>query len=115
VARISAEHRDAAHEWLREHGFGGIVKHAVSATFGKDEDAAAAKAREMLEAELADLRARAEADIAAAGGRANDELRAEISRLAAAATDRVIADGALDDATQQALIETFIARVGASS
>ncbi|MEY2959366.1 MAG: synthase subunit [Actinomycetota bacterium] len=84
-----------------------------------DADAQAAsliaEGRGRLEAELADLRARAEADIAAAGGRANDELRAEISRLAAAATDRVIADGALDDATQQALIESFISRVGASS
>lgn len=82
------------------------------------EDQAAsllAEGRARLEHEVSELRARAEADIASAGGRANDELRAEISRLAAAATDRVIADGALDEAAQQTLIETFIARVGASS
>lgn len=74
-----------------------------------------AEGRARLEQEVADLEARADADIAATAGRANDELRAEISRLAAVATDRVLADGVLDDATQQALIENFIARVGANS
>ena len=76
---------------------------------------ALAEGRARLEQEIADLRARADADIAAASGRANDELRAEISRLASVATDRVLAGGVLDDATQQQLIENFIARVGASS
>ena len=74
-----------------------------------------ADGRARLEQEVADLEARAEADIAATAGRANDELRAEISRLASFATDRVIAGGVLDDATQQTLIENFIARVGASA
>ena len=74
-----------------------------------------ADGRARLEQEVADLEARAEADIAATAGRANDELRAEISRLASVATDRVIAGGVLDDATQQTLIENFIARVGASA
>jgi F-type H+-transporting ATPase subunit b len=74
-----------------------------------------AEGRARLEQEVADLEARAEADIAAASGRANDELRAEISRLAGVATDRVLAGGVLDDATQQQLIENFIARVGATS
>lgn len=74
-----------------------------------------ADGRARLEQEVADLEARADADIAATAGRANDELRAEISRLAAIATDRVMADGVVDDAAQQALIENFIARVGASS
>lgn len=73
-----------------------------------------ADGRERLEAEVAELEARADADLAAASGRANDELRAEISRLAAAATDRVLADGVLDDAAQQQLIENFIAKVGQS-
>ena len=71
--------------------------------------------RARLEQEVADLQARGESDIAATAGRANEELRAEISRLAATATDRVIAGGVVDDATQQTLIEDFIARVGASS
>lgn len=74
-----------------------------------------ADGRARLEQEVADLEARAEADIAATAGRANDELRAEISRAAATATDRVLAGGVLDDATQQSLIENYIARVGAGS
>lgn len=78
-------------------------------------EALLADGRARLEQEVADLEARAESDIAATAGRANDELRAEISRFAAVATDRVIAGGVLDDATQQALIENYISRVGASS
>lgn len=78
-------------------------------------EALLADGRVRLDEEVAALEARADADVAAAAGRATDELRAEISRLAAAAADRVIADSLVDDATQQALIENFIARVGASS
>ncbi len=70
--------------------------------------------RARLDQEVADLEVRADADIAAAGGRAADELRAEISRLAAAATDRVMAGDVIDAATQQNLIENFIQKVGAS-
>ena len=73
-----------------------------------------ADGRARLEQEVADLEARAEADLAAAAGRSGDELRAEIARHAAAAADRVVARS-LDDATQQELIETFIARVGAGA
>lgn len=82
-----------------------------------DAQAAAllADGRARLDQEIADLRAKAESDIAASAGRANDELRAEISRLAAVATEQVIAGGVLDDGTQQALIENFIAKVGAGS
>jgi F-type H+-transporting ATPase subunit b len=68
--------------------------------------------RARLAQELADLEARAEADIAAAAARLGDELRAEIARLSIAAVDHVVT-GALDDATQQELIESFIAAVGA--
>lgn len=64
--------------------------------------------------EAADLEARADADIASAGGRVNDELRAEISRLASAATDQVLADGAIDAGLHQDLIESFIQKVGAA-
>lgn len=71
--------------------------------------------RARLEQEVADLEARADADIAVSAARVNDELRAEISRLAAVATDRVITAGVLDAATQQALVEDFIARVGANA
>ena len=78
-------------------------------------EALLADGRARLEQEVIDLEARADADIAVTASRANEELRAEISRLAAVATDRVIAGGVIDDATQQTLIENFIARVGAAS
>jgi F-type H+-transporting ATPase subunit b len=74
-------------------------------------EAVLADGRARLEQEVIALEARAEADIAAAAGRSGDELRAEITRYAAAATDEVVV-GVLDDATQQELIEQFIARVG---
>lgn len=70
--------------------------------------------RARLATELSDLEAKAVADIAASRGRVNDELRAEIARLSNAAVDHVVT-GSLDDATHQELIESFIARVGASS
>lgn len=69
--------------------------------------------RVRLTQELADLEARAIAEIAATGNRAGDELRAEIARLSNAAVDHVVT-GSLDDATHQELIESFIARVGAA-
>ena len=67
--------------------------------------------RARLTQELADLDARAAADIVAAAGRSGDELRAEIARLSSAAVDYVVT-GSLDEATQQELIENFIAGVG---
>jgi F-type H+-transporting ATPase subunit b len=69
--------------------------------------------RERLTQELAELEARADAEIASAAGRAGDELRAEIARLSAAAIDEVVAR-TLDDSTQQELVESFIAKVGAT-
>ncbi|NNE11889.1 MAG: hypothetical protein HKN41_06525 [Ilumatobacter sp.] len=78
-------------------------------------EAVLADGRVRLEQEVTDLEARADADIVAAAGRVTDELRAEIARVAATASERVLADGALDTATQQDLIESFISRVGATS
>jgi F-type H+-transporting ATPase subunit b len=69
--------------------------------------------RSRLDAEIADLQTKAEADVAAARSRVNDELRSEIARLASAAADRVV-ERSLDDATQQRLVEDYIAKVGAS-
>lgn len=66
-----------------------------------------------LQLELADLDAKATADGIAAQHRVGDEMRAEIARLSSAAVDHVVT-GSLDDATQQELIESFIARVGAT-
>lgn len=73
-----------------------------------------AEGRQRLDAEAAELEARAEADLAAAASRTGDELRGEIARLSAVASERVVAES-LDDATQQRLIEAFIARVGADA
>ena len=70
--------------------------------------------RARLDNEVADLEARAAAEVEAGAGRATDELRAEIGRLAQVTTDGVVADS-LDSATEQDLIEGFIARVGATS
>lgn len=69
--------------------------------------------RARLVTEVADLEAKADADIAAAAGRSGDELRNEIARIASRAADKVVADS-LDDATQQRLIDDFIQKVGAS-
>jgi F-type H+-transporting ATPase subunit b len=70
--------------------------------------------RARLAVEVAEVEAKAVTDIATAQGRVSDELRAEIARLSSAAVDHVVT-GSLDDATQQELIENFIARVGASA
>lgn len=74
-----------------------------------------AEGRARLEAEVAELRSRAEADIALAASRVGDELRAEIARLSNAATEQALANGVVDAATQQELIEAFIQKVGASA
>jgi F-type H+-transporting ATPase subunit b len=81
-----------------------------------DKRAAAllADGRTRLEAEVAELEAKADADIALLGSRTVDEMRAEIARLSALAAERLVEDS-LDDATQQRLIEEFIAEVGATT
>jgi F-type H+-transporting ATPase subunit b len=80
-----------------------------------DEQAAAilVEGRVRLEREVAEIQAKAAADLESAMGRTQDELRAEIARLSSAAADRMIVES-LDDETQQRLIESFIERVGGS-
>jgi F-type H+-transporting ATPase subunit b len=70
--------------------------------------------RARLDQEVAELRAKAESDVAATRTRAVSELQGEVAQVAAVASDRLVT-GALDDELQQALIEEFIARVGAST
>jgi F0F1-type ATP synthase membrane subunit b/b' len=70
--------------------------------------------RARLEVEIAELEARAAADLEAAAGRSGDELRSEMIRVAGASMEEVVAH-TLDDTTQQDLIESFIQRVGAST
>ena len=72
-----------------------------------------AEGRARITAEVADMEARAVAEIDAARARSGDELRAEIARLSAAATTDAVR-AALDDRTQQELIDGFIAKVGAA-
>jgi F-type H+-transporting ATPase subunit b len=71
-----------------------------------DEQAAAliTDGRERLDREVAELEAKASADIAAASAREVDELRAEIARTAASAADRLVVE-TLDDRTHQQLVE----------
>ena len=73
-----------------------------------------ADGRVRIDAEMAELEVRADAELASSAGRSGDELRAEIARYSSSAIDEVV-DGTLDDATHQDLIESFIARVGASA
>ena len=42
-ASIPKAKEEEAHEWLNANGFGGIIKHVVSASFGKEEDSRAAE------------------------------------------------------------------------
>ncbi|MEP1123506.1 MAG: hypothetical protein ABJH68_06405 [Ilumatobacter sp.] len=68
--------------------------------------------RTRLNQEVAEMEAKAEADIAAAAGRGADDLRADIARFSSQAIESSVT-ASLDDATHQELIEGFIARVGA--
>lgn len=81
-----------------------------------DADAQAAalltEGRARLEHEVAELHARADADIVATTGRASDELRFEISHLANSVTESVLTGGVIDEATHQELIEAYISKVG---
>ena len=66
-----------------------------------------------LDAEVVDLQAKADADIAALASRVGDELRSEIARLSAAAAEHVV-NGQLTDDVHRDLIEGFIQKVGAA-
>ena len=43
TGNIKEENREAAHAWLRENGFGSLIKHVVSCAFGMGEDKQANK------------------------------------------------------------------------
>jgi F-type H+-transporting ATPase subunit b len=81
-----------------------------------DEQAAAllTEGRARVEREVAELEAKAEADISAAAARDIDELRAEIARSATAVAERIVTE-TLDEDTHQRLVEDFIQKVGAAS
>jgi F-type H+-transporting ATPase subunit b len=79
-----------------------------------EADAAAAvvlsEGRARVADEMADVEAKALADIANASGRVQDELASDIKRLARIASDKVIAS-AMNDSVRQDLIENFISGV----
>ena len=66
------------------------------------------------DAEVVELEARADADIELMRGRATSELQAQVATWAGEAAERIVA-AQLDEATQQRLVEDFIAKVGASA
>ena len=68
--------------------------------------------RVRITAEVAELEAKAEADLNSARGRSSDELRAEIAMLSSIATPAVV-QATLNDQTKNELIESFISSVGA--
>lgn len=49
AATISAANRERAHQWLREHGHADLIKHTITASFGRGEDEEAKVARLALE------------------------------------------------------------------
>ena len=72
-----------------------------------------ADGRARLVKEVAELEAKAAADLVAARGRSGEELRGEIARLSSAATTSAVA-ASLNERAQQELIESFIKSVGAA-
>jgi hypothetical protein len=50
-ANISKERSEAAHEWLRDNGFGDLIKNTVAVNFGKGEDDKAVELVKELEGE----------------------------------------------------------------
>ena len=67
--------------------------------------------RTRLEAELVDLQAKTDADLAMAGSRLAGEVEGQVGQMAAGAAEKLVAEH-LDDATVQRLIEEFIADIG---
>ena len=70
--------------------------------------------RARLDQEVADLRSKATSEAESVQGRLQSEVQAEVAATAARATETLVADS-LDDQLRQALVEEYIATVGASS
>lgn len=80
----------------------------------QDADAVKAERVAAIEPELAEMRQRAAAEIESSKAQALSELRGEITAIALGAAERVV-ERNLDDATNRALIDSYIDSVGASS
>ncbi len=92
----------------------GAERDRLMAEAATQAEALLADGQVALGAEMTDLLARADADIATARSRGIDELRNEIAQLSAAAAERAVVES-IDDATHQALVERYIQEVGASA
>jgi len=122
TARIQGELDDAAKALRDADAEAASIRQAVGdigaerarilAAADTQAEALLAEGRTRLDAEIDDLHAKADADVAAAQSRSGDELRAEIARLASSAAERVV-ERTLDADAQQRLVEEFISRVGA--
>jgi F-type H+-transporting ATPase subunit b len=64
--------------------------------------------------EVAELEAKADADIAVGASRVSNELQAQVATLSSDAAERIV-QAQLDDATLQDLVEQYIAKVGSGS
>ncbi len=80
----------------------------------QDADAVKQERIAAIQPEIDEMRARAAADIEASKAQALSELRGEITAIALGAAERVV-ERNLDDATNRALIDSYIDSVGASS
>ena len=123
-ARIKAELDTAASARATAEKSFADVKAAL-ADADKERDRIIAEARETATKVGADIVARAHADaaaikergqaeIASARRQAQADLTAEVSRLALGAAEKVV-ESNLSEATQQALVESYISQVGASN
>lgn len=80
----------------------------------QDADAVKAERIAAIQPEIDEMRARAAAEIEASKAQALSELRGEITAIALGAAERVV-ERNLDDATNRALIDSYIDSVGAQS
>ena len=80
----------------------------------QDADAVRAERIAAIDTEIAEMRQRAAADAETSKAQAMADLRGEVTALALGAAERVI-EANLDDATNRALIDSYIDQVGASS
>jgi F-type H+-transporting ATPase subunit b len=70
--------------------------------------------RARIEQDVADLFAKSRVDLQTASGRVSEELQSEIARASAQAIEHAVAES-IDEAAHRRLIDSFIAKVGASS
>ena len=124
TARVQAQLDEAANDLTAAEGEAAGIRRALGdleverarmlAEADEQSEALLRDGRARLDAEVLELQAKAEADIADLASRSIDELRSEIARLSAAAAEHVV-NGQLTEEVHRDLIESFIQKVGAAS